>query len=188
MRSPQPQPGNYLGDDPDLTVELGQRLAATAQTGQGLITNYLFYGQRRAAEQQLTDREDRDIERQRERTARTAQADGGNALTEAAHRARRELDHAPQQHDRAGQSPVTDRQAEETRLTFRLVDPHATGVRTGSEPHSVDPSHQHATTEDHLAVDALAHNPSHRDPLADLNAAVDPGQVTLCAQDPVRRH
>ena len=187
MRSPQPQPGNYLGDDPDLTAELGQRLAATAQTGQGLITNYLFYGQRRAAEQQLTEREDRDLERRRERTARTAQADDGAALAEAAHRARRELDHVPQLQERAGQSPVTDRQAEEARLTLRLVDPHAAEARTGSEPQSPGPSHQEQTAEDHLAVDALADNPSQRDPLADPNAAVDPARVTLGAQDPVRR-
>lgn len=186
MRSPQPQPGNYLGDDPDLTAELGQRLAATAQTGQGLITNYLFYGQRRAAEQQLTEREDRDLERQRERTAHTAQSDR-HSLAEAARGARRELDHAPQPQDPAGQSPVTDRQAEATRLTLRLVDPHSTEARTGPEPHSLDASHRPATTEDHLAVDALADNPSQRDPLADPNAGVDPARVTLGAQDPIRR-
>jgi hypothetical protein len=187
MRSPQPQPGNYLGDDPDLTAELGQRLAATAQTGQGLITNYLFYGQRRAAEQQLTEREDRDTERQRERTAHTAQADDGNALAEAAHMARRELDHAPQLQDRAGQSPVTDRHAEEARLTLRLVDPHNAEARTGSEPQSPGPRPQLQTAEDHLAVDALADNPSQRDPLADPNAATDPARVTLGAKDPVSR-
>jgi hypothetical protein len=187
MRSPQPQPGNYFGDDPDLTAELGQRLAATAQTGQGLITNYLFYGQRRAAEQQQADRADRDLERQREGAAVTAHADDHHALTEAAHRAGRELDQAPQQHERAGQSPVTDGQAEATRLTLRLVDRHSTEARTGPEPHSLDASHQYATTEDHLAVDAMAHDPSERDPLADLNAAVDPAPVTLGAQDSVRR-
>jgi hypothetical protein len=187
MRSPHPQPGNYLGDDPDLTAELGQRLAATAQTGQGLITNYLFYGQRRAAEQQLTEREDRDLERRREGAAVTAHADDHHALTEAAHRARRELDQAPQQHERAGQSPVTDGQAEATRLTLRLVDPHSTEARTGPESHSLDPSHQYATTKDHLAVDALAQDPSQRDPLADLNAAVGNTGVTLGAQDSVRR-
>lgn len=183
MRSPQPQPGNYLGDDPDLTAELGQRLAATAQTGQGLITNYLFYGQRRAAEQQLADREDRDVERQRERRAHTAQAHDGNALGEAAHKARQELDRTPPRlQDPAGQSPVTDRKAEATRLTLRLVEP-----RTGSEPQSVDPSWHQATAQDHLAVDGLADNPSHRDPLADPNAPDDPARVTLSAQDPVRR-
>jgi hypothetical protein len=187
MRSPQPQPGNYLGDDPDLTAELGQRLAATAQTGQGLITNYLFYGQRRAAEQQLTERADRDLERQQERTTRTAQADHGDALAGAAHRARRELDHAPQPRDPAGQSPVTDRQAEATRLTLRLIDPSATEARTSSGMQLPGPSLQLQATEDHLAVDALADNASHRDPLADPNAAVVPARVTLGAQDPIRR-
>ena len=188
MRSPQPQPGNYLGDDPDLTAELGQRLAATAQTGQGLITNYLFYGQRRAAEQQLTERADRDTERRRERTAHTAHADDGNVLGEAAHRARRELDHVPQLQERAGQSPVTDRQADQARLTLRLVDPHVAEARTGSEPPSPGPTLQVQTAEDHLAVDALADNPSQRDPLADHpSAATDPARVTLGAQDPVRR-
>lgn len=187
MRSQQPQPGNYLGDDPDLTAELGQRLAATAQTGQGLITNYLFYGQRRAAEQQLTDRADSDLERQRERSAHTGHADDHRALAEAARGARRELDHAPQPHDPAGQSPVTAGQAEATRLTLRLVDSRSTEARTGPEPHSLDASHRPATTEDHLAVDALADNPSQRDPLADPNAGVDAARVTLGAQDPIRR-
>lgn len=180
MRSPQPQPGHYLGDDPDLTAELGQRLAATAQTGQGLITNYLFYGQRRATEHQLTDRADRDLQRQREQTAH---AERGNAVAEAAHRARREFDHTPRQPDPAEQSPVTDRQAEATRLTFQLVNPHPTQAK----PQSEAPSQQQATAEDHLAVDALAHDPTQRDPLTDPHAPDGPAPVTLGAQDPVRR-
>lgn len=49
MRSPHnPQPNLSLGDDPDPASELGPRLAATSQTVQGLLTNYLFYGQRRS--------------------------------------------------------------------------------------------------------------------------------------------
>jgi hypothetical protein len=45
-----PAPNIHLGDDPDPTQELGQRMAGAAQTAQGLLTNYLFYGQRRRAE------------------------------------------------------------------------------------------------------------------------------------------
>ena len=49
MRSPHnPEPTLNLGDDPDLGAELGSRLAASSQTAQGLLTNYLFYGQRRS--------------------------------------------------------------------------------------------------------------------------------------------
>ena len=95
MRSAPPQPGNYLGDDPDLTADLGQRLAATAQTGQGLITNYLFYGQRRAAEQQLTDREDRDAERWQEQSADSARAGDRHPVADAARRTRDHLNRAP---------------------------------------------------------------------------------------------
>lgn len=51
MRSPHtPQPTVNLGDDPDPAAELGPRLAAASQTAQGLLTNYLFYGQRRTAD------------------------------------------------------------------------------------------------------------------------------------------
>jgi hypothetical protein len=51
MRSQAPPaPSIHLGDDPDPTQELGQRMAGAAQTAQGLLTNYLFYGQRRRAE------------------------------------------------------------------------------------------------------------------------------------------
>lgn len=49
MRSPHtPQPNVNLAEDADPASELGPRLAAASQTVQGLLTNYLFYGQRRA--------------------------------------------------------------------------------------------------------------------------------------------
>ena len=49
MRSPHnPEPSLNLGDDPDIGAEIGSRLAASSQTAQGLLTNYLFYGQRRS--------------------------------------------------------------------------------------------------------------------------------------------
>ncbi len=55
MHNPHnPQSSVNLGDDPDPAAELGPRLAAMSQTVQGLLTNYLFYGQRRST--QGTDR------------------------------------------------------------------------------------------------------------------------------------
>ena len=51
MRAPHTsQPAVNLGDDPDLAAEIGQRMAAGSQTAQGLLTNYLFYGQRRQSD------------------------------------------------------------------------------------------------------------------------------------------
>lgn len=49
MRSPHDsQPKVNLGDDPDPAAEIGSRLAAASQAAQGLLSNYLFYGQRRS--------------------------------------------------------------------------------------------------------------------------------------------
>lgn len=159
MRSPLPQPGNYLGDDPDLAADLGQRLAATAQTGQGLITNYLFYGQRRVAEQQQADRQDRDAGRGRESGDESARSNGHRSVAQAARAARDALERAPRT-ARPATATVTDQQAETARMTFRLVDP--------------------------LAGDALADDPSQRDPLTDPHAAAEPERVTLNAEGPIQ--
>lgn len=189
MRSAPPQPGNYLGDDPDLTADLGQRLAATAQTGQGLITNYLFYGQRRASEQQLTDRQGRDAERWQEQSADSARAGDRHPVADAAHRTRDHLNRAPHPQGAPIESTVTDGQAETARRTFRIVAPPDAEPRTGSAHHDpADPGDQQQPIEDHLRVDALADDPNHRDPLADPSAAVVPERVTLNAQGPVRGH
>lgn len=189
MRSAPPHPGNYLGDDPDLTADLGQRLAATAQTGQGLITNYLFYGQRQAAEQQLTDRQGRDAERWQEQSADSTRADARHQVAHAAQRTRHHLNRAPHPENAPVESTVTDGQAETARRTFQIVAPQKAGSRTGFAQHDpADPGDQQQPIEDHLKVDALADDPNHRDPLAGPSAAVLPEQVTLNAQGPVRGH
>ena len=184
---PPPQPGNYLGDDPDLTAEVGQRLASTAQTTQGIITNYLFYGQRRSADRQLTDRHDRDAELGRERTMDETRSGTADAVSATVRTARRDVDRPPPPDAPAGESDVTDRQADEARLTFRVVGPD-------EAPHADKAAHlaanprdtQHDPSEDPLAVDALADDPSQRDPLASLAGASDPERVTLSAEGPAR--
>lgn len=169
---PLPQPGTYLGDDPDLTADLGQRLASTAQTAQGLITNYLFYGQRRAADSTATQGGERSAEAARERSLHEDRDAAAGALSGTARAARRDVDRTPERDTAPDGSVVTAQQAEEARLAFRVVGP----ARDDQDP----------LGDDHLGVDGLAEDPRQRDPLASPTAESDPGRVTLGPEGPAR--
>lgn len=123
MRTPHsPQPTVNLGDDPDPGAELGQRLAAAAQTTQGLLTNYLFYGQRRQSDSAQDPRRAEAGDRSHDRSEDERRT---NDVTRADRR-REEMQNqlaTPPANPAAGQGsdPVSDRQAADTRLTFRVV-------------------------------------------------------------------
>lgn len=179
--APAPQPSHYLGDDPDLTAELAQRLAATAQTGQGLLTNYLFYGQRHATEQRGND------ERERRSLDGGAGADVGRADT--VHSVSGQADHA--RHDLApqpgpGERPIrsirSERRGDVPRLRFRVVESQASTPGPRDTPGEAMAGDRQPLA-DHLAVDGLADDPHQRDPLADPRASVLPNVVTLDTRD-----
>ena len=144
MRNPLPPgPGINLGDDPDPASDLGQRLASTAQTAQGLLTNYLFYGQRRQAEHGDAERGHRrggvDADGRSETTRRTRDTHASDAAAAQPER----LPQAREPSPRA--APPAQPQA--PRLHLRLVH-----------------SDEHHASTDPLARDALAEPPP-RDPL-----------------------
>lgn len=139
MRSPVPPSASInLGDDADPASELGQRLAATAQTAQGLLTNYLFYGQRRQAEAQHGERTQRrgdgesDGRHEATRGTEETHASRGDAVRQA------RLPQPPGSSPAAA-SPLAP---ETPRLHLRLV-------------HTDD----HHASDDLLAHDALAARP-----------------------------
>ena len=169
MRSPAPPPGNYLGDDPDLTADLGQRLASTAQTAQGLITNYLFYGQRRAADQDTTLAGRLDATAEREHDTREALT----VTPMRAQTARREVHPTPE--PEPDHEATTEQQAQTARLAFRIVTPSQ--ATAGSPLPGAD---------DPLAVDGLAHDPNRVDPLAGSAAPSASNGLTLDPDSPDR--
>lgn len=133
MRTPHnPQPAVNLGDDPDPGAELGQRMAAAAQTTQGLLTNYLFYGQRRQSDTAQLARRAEVGDRSHDRSEEERRT---NDVTRADRRREAKQDHfaTPPANPAAGQGsdPVTERQAADARLTFRVVPQSA--ERTAGE-------------------------------------------------------
>lgn len=184
---PLPQPSNYLGDDPDLTAELAQRLASTAQTTQGIITNYLFYGQRRAADRRVAQRLDGSAELGLECTVAAAKDGASDTLSSTARTARRDLDQAPPPDATACEPGLTDPRAQDARLTFRVVRPDEAAVadRAAQLAARAGGAH-HDPGEDPLKLDGLADDPSQRDPLATPAVVSDPGRVTLISDGPAR--
>ncbi len=178
--APAPQPSHYLGDDPDLTAELAQRMAATAQTGQGLLTNYLFYGQRHAAAQRGADAHERRSLDGGDRGATVGRADTVHSVTGQADTARHDL--VPQPSPGGPPSIPSERRVEVPRLRFRVVEPAnpTPGPRDITADSLAGDRHP---PNDHLAVDGLADDPHQRDPLADPGAAMLPRPVTLNPQD-----
>lgn len=164
-----PQPGVHLGDDPDPAAELGQRMAATAQTAQGLLTNYLFYGQRRQHEAQQAERHERrhdgagDVRLEAERNSR--QVGAGGRVAPSAHQ------HRPARTTPAADGPTGATTPDRPRLHLRLVRPN------DSDAPGFDP-----LAQDGLAADVTAKDPLTRDGLTDgptqSPGASDPGLST----------
>ena len=184
---PLPQPGNYLGDDPDLTAELGQRLASTAQTTQGLMTNYLFYGQRRATDSTQSQVSGRAAEVGLAESLHEARSDTAGSLSATVAGARREVDQPPADQGTPSGTVVTAQQAEAARLTFRVVGPpENTGTDKAAQVVGPAGDEHRLKADDQLAVDGLTDDPSQRDPLANPAADSGPGRVTLGAEGPTR--
>lgn len=181
------QPGINLGDDPDLPAELGQRLAATAQTAQGVMTNYLFYGQRRAAEDQAAHGDEQSAEGRPDEAAEATRAQTGATVRKQEQQARTALDATPSRAGGEGDQSVGEGPARSPRVAFHLVPQQADPVDEKSAQLAASECQLDGLADDPLSVDALADDPNHRDPLQAPATRPDSGAVTLGTDGPMRR-
>lgn len=187
MRSaPSHQPGVDLGDDPDLPAELGQRLAATAQTAQGVMTNYLFYGQRCAAEDQAVHGDEQSAQARPDEAAEATRAQTGATVRKQVQQARTALEATPSRAGGEGDQSVGEDPARSPRVAFHLVRQQADPVDEKSAQLAASEGQLDALCDDPLSADALADDPNHRDPLQAPATRPDSGTVTLGTDGPSR--
>lgn len=180
MRSaPSHQPGVNLGDDPDLPAELGQRLAATAQTAQGVMTNYLFYGQRRAVEDQVVHGDGQRAQARPDQAAEADRAQTGATVWKQEQQARTALDATPSRTGGQGDQSVGEDPARSPRVAFHLVPQQADPIDEKSAQLAASEHQLDALGDDPLSADALADDPNHRDPLHAPATGPDSGAATL---------
>ena len=171
MHSPHnPQPTIGLGDDRDPASELGSRLASASQTVQGLLTNYLFYGQRRSDDRAVPAVQRLAGERGHERhseDARSSFTDHTRQATGPGPEGPQELP-PPTAAATSGRAVSAPSESAGRRLQLVLSNepsgdhPNATATDASMSPH--DPLAANALTDDFLAQDPLALGPEEPHP------------------------
>ena len=156
MRSASPpQPGVHLGDDPDPATELGQRMAATAQTAQGLLTNYLFYGQRRQHVAQHSEDHDRLHDEHRDGHEET---DRGHEQTRVSRRTEPVTPEAPTRRRPGAARAAAPTSSGPPRLHLRLIRPDQDDP-LGADPMARDGLAEGITPDVALTRDGLTAAP-----------------------------